>query len=208
MAAAIAVVHHRNAGTADGSLDPAAGNRKYISADLICISTVFDIMRRDIDADPTAFAIDQHHTGIAPFHISNVTFIGHIFALPNKIIVESIDLSHFPVGPAGNRGSAQHLAHAVRTGEIQAHGIRSGSDQRPGLVDLKGRQAGGGSIGVGVMGFRPQHQLGCHISLVIGIGISAGIAGTDHLIADRVAPGIIGNADIPGIGRNRQIAAG
>ena len=110
-------------------------------------------------------------------------------------LVDSLDLG---IGPCGLGSNAQLLSRALGTGQVQAHGVRAGCDQCPGLVDVELGNAGGRAVSIGIVGLGPDDQIGSGCGLVEAAYQSSSAA--DNVGSQMIAPAIVGDGHILGIG--------
>ena len=111
------------AGAADGAGNLAVGHGESVAGNLIGVSAIGHGVGGDADINGAPLGIHQHHAGVTPLHIGDAAFVGHIFALAGKGVMELVHSRHLGIGPGGIGGGAQVLGDVGGTGQVQAHGI-------------------------------------------------------------------------------------
>ena len=209
VSAGVGLVDNGNAGVAaDGTGNLAIINDKGVAGDAVGVGTVGHSMSGNIHLHRAALAVDKNNTGGTTLHVGNAIFAGNVLALADESIVEVVDGGNLGEGPAGVGAGAKILGHVGRTGQVQSHGVSTGSHQSPGPIDVGFGHGLGIAAGIGVVGLSPDNQLVGSGALLIAVGESVCILATDDAVADHIAPSVVGDVHVLGVGIYLQAAAG
>ena len=201
-------VDDSDTGGADLTADLAAGNGEGVAGDGIGVSAVGNFMSSDADISLVALAVYQDNTGIATLNVCNTVFLSDIFTGVEEFVVEMIDGSNGRGGPAGDGGSAQILGHVGRTSHVQGSDLVARSNQSPCLGDISLGNLAAGAVSKGVVGLGPDNQLVSAGRLLIGSGIGISVLVLDDALQNVVAPAVVGNAHVLGVGADMQGTTG